>query len=184
MTFEEALFYENDSAQANMDKLNNATAKQDKAQAKADQANADADKASKLANFFTEKWGLKQGEALEPKQIIEKIKADTSILDKIAKNEELRTALGYKTPEDITNLKNAASLGGGENAEDGNAEGEDANAVQCDVSQLNCKTAQSSNDKNYAAAWNEITEKLRTILGGQQGENGAAQQAANNGGTK
>lgn len=180
MTFEEALFYENDSAQANTDKLNKAIAKQDKAQAKANQANADADKASKLANFFTEKWGLKQGEALEPKQIIEKIKADTSILDEIAKNEELRTALGYKTPEDITNLKNAASLGGGENAEDGNAE--DANTVQCDVSQLNCKTAQSSNDKNYAAAWNEITEKLRTILGGQQ--QGGDSAAANNGGTK
>lgn len=176
MTFEEALFRED---------VQQAAAAQDEAQKNADQANADADKANSLANFFTEKWGLKQGEALEPKQIIEKIKADTSILDEIAKNEELVKALGYEKPEDITNLKNAASLGGGENAEDGNAEGEDANAVQCDVSKLNCKTAQGSNDKNYAAAWNEITEKLKTILGGQQqGGNGAAQPADANGGAK
>lgn len=180
MTFEEALFRED------MQAVQQASEKQDAAQKKADDANAKANNAQSTTDSFSiirQEFGLKDGETLTPDQVIEKIKENPGILDEIAGDKESCEALKMQ-PDQIKNLKNAATLGGGENAENGNAEGENANAVQCDVSQLNCKTAQSSNDKNYAAAWNEITEKLRTILGGQQGENGAAQQAANNGGTK
>lgn len=176
MTFEEALFRED------MQAVQQASEKQDAAQKEADDANAKANNAQSTTDSFSiirQEFGLKDGETLTPDQVIEKIKENPGILDEIAGDKESCEALKMQ-PDQIKNLKNAATLDGGENAEDGNAEGE--NAVQCDVSQLNCKTAQGSNDKNYAAAWNEITGKLRTILGGQQqGGDGAA---ANNGGTK
>lgn len=174
MTFEEALFRED------MQAVQQASEKQDAAQKEADDANAKANNAQSTTDSFSiirQEFGLKDGETLTPDQVIEKIKENPGILDEIAGDKESCEALKMQ-PDQIKNLKNAASLGGGENAE---GDDENANAVQCDVSQLNCKTAQSSNDKNYAAAWNEITEKLRTILGGQQqGGDGAA----NNGGTK
>lgn len=119
MTFEEALFRED------MQAVQQASEKQDAAQKKADDANAKANNAQSTTDSFSiirQEFGLKDGETLTPDQVIEKIKENPGILDEIAGDKESCEALKMQ-PDQIKNLKNAATLGGGENAENGNAEG-------------------------------------------------------------
>jgi hypothetical protein len=104
MTFEEVLFKED------MQAVRQASKEQDAAQKKADDAQSTADSFS----IIRQEFGLKDGETLPPNQIIGKIKENPNILDEIAGDEKSCEALNMQ-PDQIKNLKNAASLGGGEN---------------------------------------------------------------------
>lgn len=177
MTFEEALFRED------MQAVQQASEKQDAAQKEADDANAKANNAQSTTDSFSiirQEFGLRDGETLTPDQVIEKIKENPGILDEIAGDKESCEALKMQ-PDQIKNLKNAASLGGGENAE---GEGENDNAAT-PAKLATCATADKDANMNdqQKQAWQSIVKKLNQITGadgGQQGGDGTA----NNGGTK
>lgn len=155
MTFEEALFKED------MQAVQQASKNQDAAQKKADDAQSTADSFS----IIRQEFGLKDGETLTPDQIIGKIKENPNILDDIAGNKESCKALNMQ-PDQIKNLKNAASLGGGENAEGG----ENNNATVA-AKPATCATAEKDANMNdqQKNAWKSIVKKLNTITGADGG---------------
>lgn len=155
MTFEEALFRED------MQAVQQASKEQDAAQKKADNAQSTADSFSKIRQEF----GLKDGETLTPDQVIGKIKENPNILDEIAGDKESCKALNMQ-PDQIKNLKNAASLGGGENAEGG----ENNNATVA-AKPATCATAEKDANMNdqQKNAWKSIVKKLNTITGADGG---------------
>lgn len=174
MTFEEALFRED------MQAVQQASEKQDAAQKEADDANAKANNAQSTTDSFSiirQEFGLKDGETLTPDQVIEKIKENPGILDEIAGDKESCEALKMQ-PDQIKNLKNAATLGGGENAE---GDGESDNAA-APAKPANCATADGDANMNdqQKQAWQSIVKKLNQITGAD----GTAQPDANNGGAK
>lgn len=163
MTFEEALFRED------MQAIQQASKEQDAAQKKADDANAKANNAQSTADSFSkirQEFGLKDGETLTPDQVIGKIKENPGILDEIAGDKESCEALKMQ-PDQIKNLKNAASLGGGENAEGG---GENNNAT-IPVKPATCATAENDANMNdqQKQAWVSIVKKLNQITGADGG---------------
>lgn len=155
MTFEEALFKED------MQAVQQASKNQDAAQKKADDAQSTADSFS----IIRQEFGLKDGETLTPDQIIGKIKENPNILDEIAGDEKSCKALNMQ-PDQIKNLKNAASLGGGENAEGG----ENSNATVA-AKPATCATAEKDANMNdqQKNAWKSIVKKLNTITGADGG---------------
>lgn len=155
MTFEEALFKED------MQAVQQASKNQDAAQKKADDAQSTADSFS----IIRQEFGLKDGETLTPDQIIGKIKENPNILDEIAGDKESCKALNMQ-PDQIKNLKNAASLGGGENAEGG----ENNNATVA-AKPATCATAEKDANMNdqQKNAWKSIVKKLNTITGADGG---------------
>lgn len=156
MTFEEALFREDTQA------VQQASKKQDAAQKKADNAQSTADSFT----IIRQEFGLKDGETLTPDQVIGKIKENPSILDEIAGDKESCEALKMQ-PDQIKNLKNAASLGGGENAEGG---GENNNAT-IPAKPAICATAENDANMNdqQKNAWKSIVAKLNKITGADGG---------------
>lgn len=172
MTFEEALFRED------MQAVQQASEKQDAAQKEADDANAKANNAQSTTDSFSiirQEFGLKDGETLTPDQVIEKIKENPDILDEIAGDKESCEALKMQ-PDQIKNLKNAATLGGGENAE---GDGESDNAAA--PVKANCATADGDANMNnqQKQAWQSIVKKLNQITGadgGQQSGDGTAKK--------
>ena len=155
MTFEEALFREDIQA------VQQASKEQDAAQKKADNAQSTADSFT----IIRQKFGLKDGETLTPDQVIGKIKENPNILDEIAGDKESCKALNMQ-PDQIKNLKNAASLGGGENAEGG----ENNNATVA-AKPATCATAEKDANMNdqQKNAWKSIVKKLNTITGADGG---------------
>lgn len=155
MTFEESLFRED------MQAVQQASKEQDAAQKKADNAQSTADSFTKIRQEF----GLKDGETLTPDQVIGKIKENPNILDEIAGDKESCKALNMQ-PDQIKNLKNAASLGGGENAEGG----ENNNATVA-AKPATCATAEKDANMNdqQKNAWKSIVKKLNTITGADGG---------------
>lgn len=155
MTFEEALFRED------MQAVQQASKEQDAAQKKADNAQSTADSFT----IIRQEFGLKDGETLTPDQVIGKIKENPNILDEIAGDKESCKALNMQ-PDQIKNLKNAASLGGGENAEGG----ENNNATVA-AKPATCATAEKDANMNdqQKNAWKSIVKKLNTITGADGG---------------
>lgn len=155
MTFEEALFKED------MQAVQQASKNQDAAQKKADNAQSTADSFT----IIRQEFGLKDGETLTPDQVIGKIKENPNILDEIAGDKESCKALNMQ-PDQIKNLKNAASLGGGENAEGG----ENNNATVA-AKPATCATAEKDANMNdqQKNAWKSIVKKLNTITGADGG---------------
>lgn len=155
MTFEEALFRED------MQAVQQASKEQDAAQKKADNAQSTADSFT----IIRQEFGLKDGETLTPDQVIGKIKENPNILDEIAGDKESCKALNMQ-PDQIKNLKNAASLGGGENAEGG----ENNNATVA-AKLATCATAEKDANMNdqQKNAWKSIVKKLNTITGADGG---------------
>lgn len=156
MTFEEALFKED------MQAVQQASKNQDAAQKKADDAQSTADSFS----IIRQEFGLKDGETLTPDQVIGKIKENPSILDEIAGDKESCEALKMQ-PDQIKNLKNAASLGGGENTE---SSGENNNATT-PAKPATCATAENDANMNdqQKNAWKSIVMKLNKITGADGG---------------
>lgn len=112
MTFEEALFQEDAK---DINKLKKQTKNANAAKAEAGEANQDLQNKQNIANDMIkacqEIFGLKQGGTLGPKDIIAKIKADPSILDKIVANQGIMQQIGNKFPkETIEQLKTAPML--------------------------------------------------------------------------
>lgn len=107
-SFEKILF-EN----APKDPVQQAAENADAANKASAQAHKDANKAQAKSNaannLAAEVLGLKQGETLKPADILAKLKADPSILDKIAGNENLLGLL-KTSKESILALKNAPML--------------------------------------------------------------------------
>lgn len=157
MTFEEALFKEEMLAEQQASK------NQDAAQKKADDAQSTADSFS----IIRQEFGLKDGETLTPDQIIGKIKENPNILDEIAGDEKSCKALNMQ-PDQIKNLKNAASLGGGKNAE---GEDENNNGTTIPVKPATCATAENDANMNdqQKQAWVSIVKKLNQITGADGG---------------
>lgn len=75
----------------------------------ADAANKAQAKSNAANNLAAEVLGLKQGETLKPADVLAKLKADPSILDKIAGNGNLLGLL-KTSKENILALKNAPML--------------------------------------------------------------------------
>ena len=157
MTFEEALFKED------MQAVQQASKNQDTAQKKADDAQSTADSFS----IIRQEFGLKDGETLTPDQIIGKIKENPNILNEIAGDEKSCKALNMQ-PDQIKNLKNAASLGGGKNAEGGD---ENNNGTTTPVKPATCATAENDANMNdqQKQAWVSIVKKLNQITGADGG---------------
>lgn len=108
-TFFEKILFEN----APKDPVQQAAENADAANKAFAQAHKDANKAQAKSNaannLAAEVLGLKQGETLKPADILAKLKADSSILDKIAGNGNLLGLL-KTSKESILALKNAPML--------------------------------------------------------------------------
>lgn len=157
MTFEEALFQEDAK---DINKLNKQTKNANAAKAKADEANQDLQNKQNIANDMIkacqEIFGLKQGGTLGPKDILAKIKADPSILDKIVANQGIMQQIGNKFPkETIEQLKTAPMLNAQEAVEDTVKDGP-----------IEIKCSQTSDE------WNFIVDKLNTLINPQPNAGG------------
>ena len=131
------------------------------------QAHKDANKAQAKSNaannLAAEVLGLKQGETLKPADVLAKLKADPSILDKIAGNGNLLGLL-KTSKESILALKNAPMLN--------NLESKPEN-TETDVTAkpANCATAEKDANMNdqQKNAWKSIVKKLNQITGADGG---------------
>lgn len=123
-TFEKILF-EN----APKDPVQQAAENAEAANKASAQAHKDANKAQATSNaannFAAEVLGLKQGETLKPADVLAKLKADPSILDKIAGNGNLLGLL-KTSKENVLALKNAPMLKP-EETQQNNSESEQTN---------------------------------------------------------
>lgn len=108
-------------------------------------------------------------------KLLKRLKKNPGILDEIAEDKESCAALKMQ-PDQIKNLKNAALLGSGENAE---GDGESNNAAA--PVKANCATADGDANMNdqQKGAWQSIVKKLNQITGadgGQQSGDGTAKK--------
>lgn len=157
MTFEEALFQEDAK---DINKLNKQTDKANAAKAYAGEINQDLQNKQNIANDMVkacqEIFGLKQGCTLGPKDILVKIKADPSILDKITANQGIMQQIGKKFPkETIESLKNAPMLNV-----------QEAEKVTVNDGPIEIKCSETSDE------WNFIVEKLKALMNPQLGAGG------------
>lgn len=143
-SFEKALF-EN----APKDPVQQAAVNADAANKASAQAHKDANKAQANSNaannLAAEVLGLKQGATLKPADVLAKLKADPSILDKIAGNGNLLGLL-KTSKENILELKNAPMLKPEENQQNDSEsaqtnQGEAAPATNTEGQPENAETA-------------------------------------------
>lgn len=168
MTFEEALFQEDAK---DINKLNKQTVKAKAAKTEADKANQDLQNKQNIADDMVkacqEIFGLKQGSTLGPKDILERIKANPSILDKIMSYQGIMQQIGKEFPkETIEKLKSAPMLNNlaskPENAEGGET---------IPAKPATCATAENDTNMNdqQKNAWKSIVMKLNKITGADGG---------------
>ena len=139
-----------------------------KAYAKAHKDANKAQAASNAANnLAAEVLGLRQGETLKPADVLAKLKADPTILDKIAGNGNLLGLL-KTSKENILALKNAPMLSNLESKPE-NAEGDGETIT---AKPATCATAENDTNMNdqQKNAWKSIVKKLNTITGADGGE--------------
>jgi len=124
-SFEKILF-ENapkDAVQQAVDNVDAANKASAQAHKDANEAQAKSDTASNLA---AKVLGLRQGETLKPADVLAKLKADPTILDKIAGDENLLGMLKI-SKENILALKNAPMLNTQEETQQDNSESAQTN---------------------------------------------------------
>lgn len=126
-----------DQAQQTADNLNKSA---DEATKKFSQSN----KETKSISTLSQTLGLKDGQTLAPKDIVAKIKQDPSILDNIAKDENLLKLTGFDA-NTVQSLKSAPMIAT-QNSQNGQAEQTQSEQPQNNGTQPEAKTATDSND--------------------------------------
>lgn len=156
MTFEEALLYE-------ISKVEQANKNLEKAEKQSKKDNGTAQAAEGIKDVAAKTLGLQPGATLTPAEVMEKLKSDPSLLDKLAKINGFGDAVEMK-PEDIINLKNAASLGSGES--------DNATPPPPPAKPATCATADNDANMNdqQKQAWKSIVMKLNQITGANGGK--------------
>lgn len=147
-SFERVLFENTpkDSVQQAADNVNAANKASAQAHKDASEAQAKSDTANNLA---AKVLGLQQGETLKPADVLAKLKADPTILDKIAGDENLLGML-KTSKENILTLKNAPMLSAQEAEKDTVKDGP-----------IEIKCSETSDE------WNFIVEKLKALINPQ-----------------
>lgn len=153
-SFEKILF-ENapkDAVQQAADNVEAANKASAQAHKDANEAQAKSDTANNLA---AKVLGLQQGETLKPADVLAKLKADPTILDKIAGDENLLGML-KTSKENILALKNAPMLNSQEETQPANPKKENSSAEK--VPKQDTETDVGAEEKSNPPAGNAAVE--------------------------